>query len=69
MKFSSESSKLVKTAVAHRRMAHAAQKRLSRSMRGVVYPGSWSVEKCIKHIDANRRCSADDFAMAREVAK
>ena len=67
MKFS-ESEKFVKTAVAHRRMARAAQKRLSRSMRGIVYPGAWTTEQCIKHIDANRRCSADDFAMAREVA-
>jgi len=70
MKFN-ESEKLVKTALAHRRMARAAHGRLRRAVRAgrTTDEFGWSVARLIKHIDANRRCSADDFAMAREVAK
>ena len=74
MKFvNQESRKLVKVAAAHRRIAQHAAKRLSREFRiarefgHTVHPDFIRIHA--KHIDANRRCSADDFAMAREVAK
>lgn len=70
MKFS-ESEKLIKTAIAHRRMAQLAHSRLRRAVRAgrTTDELGWSIDRLAKHIDANRRCSADDFAMAREVAK
>ena len=70
MKFA-ESEKLVKAAVAHRRMAQLAHSRLRRAVRAgrTTDEFGWSLDRLTKHVDANRRCSADDFAMAREVAR
>ena len=69
MKFANQESRsLVKVAAAHRRIARAGQRRLRTELRNGHGAGNLAVVRLVKHIDANRRCSADDFAMAREVA-
>ncbi len=53
---------LVKTAAAHRRLARRGLSRLRAALRN-----GQDVTALVKHVDANRRCSAMDFAAAREV--
>jgi hypothetical protein len=64
MKFSNpEARRLVKSAAAHRRLARHAKRRLRDAVRsGAKMASVWS-----NQVDANLRCAAMDFAMAREV--
>jgi hypothetical protein len=68
MKFSNpESRRLVKSAAAHRRLARAGQRRFRDALRVGSLVSDPVCELLVKHIDANLRCAAMDFAMAREM--
>lgn len=55
---------LIKSAVAHRRLA----RRYAKKLRVALQTDSFDVARLVRAVDANRRCSAMDCAAAKEVA-